>query len=123
MIAFSPITSSVFDITSIPEVIRFQLTWTSFDKPPVRGEAFKGKRKPTQNIFLKDSDLKGITVRDRVILPDFEETKFGLALICSCDIATKREGAKICYGLPMDFADKDIELFDNRLPDFTTPLP
>jgi len=52
-----------------------------------------------------------------------EETKFGLALIYSCDIATRREGAKIFYGLLMDFADKDIEIFDNRLPDFTAQLP
>jgi hypothetical protein len=88
--SFSPIIS-VLDITAIPEVIRFQITWTWFDKPPVRAKALKGKRKPNQNIFFKDSDLEGSTVRDRAILPDLEATKFGLVLINSCDIATRRE--------------------------------
>jgi len=43
---------------------------------PFNGKALKGNRKTTQNIFLKDSDLEGITVRDRAILPEFEENKF-----------------------------------------------
>ena len=54
-------------------------------------KVLEGKPKPTQNIFLKDSDLEKSTSHDSVTLPDFDETKFGLVLINSCDIATRRE--------------------------------
>jgi hypothetical protein len=54
-------------------------------------KAPKGKPKLTQNIFLKDSDLEKSTSADPAILPDFDVTKFGLVLINSCDIATRRE--------------------------------
>ena len=55
-------------------------------------KVLEGKRKLTQSIFLKDSDLEKSTSHDPAILPDFDETKFGLVLINSCDIATRREG-------------------------------
>ena len=55
-------------------------------------KVLEGKRKLTQSIFLKDSDLEKSTSHDSVTLPDFDETKFGLVLINSCDIATRREG-------------------------------
>jgi hypothetical protein len=54
-------------------------------------KVLEGKRKLTQSIFLKDSDLEKSTSHDSVTLPDFDETKFGLVLINSCDIATRRE--------------------------------
>ena len=55
-------------------------------------KVLEGKPKPTQNIFLKDSDLERSTNHDPAILADFDETKFGLVLFNSCDIATRREG-------------------------------
>jgi hypothetical protein len=49
------------------------------------------KPKHTRNIFLKDSDIEESTSHNPAILPDFDETKLGLVLINSCDIATRRE--------------------------------
>ena len=54
-------------------------------------KVLEGKPKPTQSIFLKDSDLEKSTSHDPAILRDFDETKFGLVLINSYDIATRRE--------------------------------
>jgi hypothetical protein len=60
--------------------------------PLFNEKVLEGKPKPNQNIFLKDSDPEKSTSHDPGILPDFDETKFGLVLINSCDIATRREG-------------------------------
>ena len=54
-------------------------------------KVLEGEPKPTQNIFLKDSDPEKSISHDPAILPDFDEAKFGLVLINSCDIATRRE--------------------------------
>jgi hypothetical protein len=54
------------------------------------------KQKHAQNIFLEDADLEKSTSPDPANLPDFDETKFVLVLINSCDIATRREGLRVC---------------------------
>ena len=78
---------------------------------PLNGKVLKGKRNPTQNIFPNGSDLKGITLSDRAILPEFEETKFGLVLIYSCDIASRRNNANIYCGLWIGWVENECQYF------------
>jgi len=50
---FFPIASPVFAITAIAEIIRFQLSRTSFNTSPVHTQALKGKPEQPQQLFLE----------------------------------------------------------------------